>query len=121
MDVRHTAIEVVDLGAMRSFYEGLLGLDHSRDFETADVHNYYVKGSGPAEIQFRVVDDKDAVAGIHHIAIAVDDVDGVVETGVEDWGSEVHMQPRTIDRVGQRIAFITDPEGYTVELIEDLS
>lgn len=120
MDVRHTAIEVVDLDAMKAFYEGVLGLEHSRDFQTDDMHNYYVVGSGPAEIQFRVVDEKADPAGIHHIAVATDDVDAVVETAVQEWDSQVHMSPRTIDRVGQRIAFITDPEGYTLELIEDL-
>lgn len=120
MDVRHTAIEVVDLETTKAFYEGVLGLEHSRDFETNDMHNYYVVGSGPAEIQFRVVDEKPAPAGIHHIAVATEDVDAVVETAVQEWDSQVHMPPRTIDRVGQRIAFITDPEGYTIELIEDL-
>lgn len=120
MDVRHTAIEVVDLDAMRDFYEGLLGLDRSREFKTKDTHNYYVVGSGTAEIQFRVVDEKATPAGIHHIAVTTDDVDTTVDEAVAEWDSDVEMEPRTLDRVNQRIAFITDPEGYTVELIEDL-
>lgn len=120
MDVLHTAIEIVDLESMRGFYEGLLGLEHSRDFETNDIHNYYVTGSGPAEIQFRVVEEKATPAGIHHLAVATDDVDGTVETAVASWDSEVVMAPRTLNRVDRRIAFISDPEGYTVELIEGL-
>lgn len=120
MDVLHTAIEVEDLEAMRDFYEGLLGLEYSRDFETSDMHNYYVVGSGPAEIQFRIVDEKPSPTGIHHLAIATTDVDAVVKEARAEWESDVKMDPTTIDRVNRRIAFITDPEGYTVELIEEL-
>lgn len=120
MEVLHTAIDVVDLEAMRGFYEELLGLRHTRDFETRGVHNYYVGGSGSGELQFRVVDEKPTPAGINHIAIATDDVDAVVEEAVAAWDSQVEMEPRTLERVDRRIAFIDDPEGYTVELVEEL-
>lgn len=120
MDVLHAAIEVEDLDVMRDFYKSLLGLDHSRDFETSHMHNYYVKGAGSAEIQFRVVDSQGPPTGIHHIAIAVNDVDEVVEQAIEEWDCDVEMEPRRLDRVDQRIAFIVDPEGYIVQLVEDL-
>lgn len=120
MDVLHTAIEVEDLPAMIDFYEDVLGLERTREFETETVHNYYVAGEGPAEIQFRVVDEPPDPSGIHHLAIATDDVDAVVDRAVEDWDSEVVMEPRTLERVHLRVAFITDPEGYTVELIEEV-
>lgn len=119
MDVLHTAIDVEQLEPMREFYEEILGLEHARDFETPRVRNYYVKGSGPAEIQFRVVEEKQEPAGIHHIAIATDDVDATFERAVSEWDSPVVEEPRTLDRVDRRIAFIKDPEGYTVELVEE--
>lgn len=119
MDVLHTAIEVGDLEAMTGFYEGLLGLERTREFETDGVHNYYVGGEGPAEIQFRVVDEAPQPAGIHHLAVATEDVDAVVEAAASEWDSDVLMEPTTIDRVDLRVAFVTDPEGYAVELIEE--
>lgn len=120
MDVRHTAIEVEDLDETRRFYEGLLGLEHSRDYEVRGVRNYYVTGTGPAEIQFREVDEQPAPAGINHIAIGVDDVDATVERAVSEWDSTVLREPATLERVDQRLAAITDPAGYTVHLLEDL-
>lgn len=118
MDVLHVALAVEDLEATRGFYEGLLGLQKTDEVERSGVRNYYVGGTGPAEIQFRVVDEKPAPAGFLHVAIQVDDVDGVVETAVAEWDSEVEMEPR--DTGDRRIAFVTDPEGYSVELIEEL-
>ena len=120
MDVLHTAIEVVDLETTCGFYEDFLGLEHTRDFELDGVYNYYVSGSGPAEIQFRVVEEKPDPAGIDHLAVAVDDVDAVVEEAQREWESDVETEPTTLEDLGVRIAFITDPEGYTVELIEEL-
>lgn len=116
MDVLHVAIDVTDLEAQAAFYEELLGLEHTREFEANGVRNYYVKGEGPAELQFRVVEEKEPPGGLNHIAIAVDDVEATVEAAVADWGSEVVMEPRAVadDRT---IAFVSDPEGYAVELI----
>jgi catechol 2,3-dioxygenase-like lactoylglutathione lyase family enzyme len=39
MDVLHTALGVTELEPMREFYEGLLGLQHSRDFGGNGVGN----------------------------------------------------------------------------------
>ncbi|WP_435067516.1 VOC family protein [Haloplanus sp. C73] len=119
MDVLHTAIEVSDLDATRHFYEDLLGLERSRQYEKDGVTNYYVTGAGPGELQFRVVGDAPDPAGIEHLAIASDDVDATVEE-VADAGVTIEQEPRTLERVNRRLAVVTDPDGYTVHLIEDL-
>ncbi|WP_248897964.1 VOC family protein [Haloplanus halobius] len=120
MDVLHTAIEVTDLDATREFYEDLLGLERSREYEQHGVRNYYVTGAGPGELQFRVVDAVPDPAGIDHIAIAADDVDATVETAVSEYGVTVEREPATLERVNRRLAALTDPDGYTVHLIEEL-
>jgi len=119
MDVLHTAIEVSDLDETRAFYEDLLGLDRSRQYELNGVTNYYVTGAGPGELQFRVVDDAPDPAGIEHIAVAAADVDTTVEDAA-DRGVPVQQEPRTLERVNRRLAILTDPDGYTVHVIEDL-
>lgn len=119
MDVLHVAIEVTDLEAMRGFYEDLLGLHHTREHETRGHRNYYVAGSGSTELQFRVVDEPVEPSDIDHIAIACEDVDAVVERAVEEYDSEIIREPESLTRKPIRLAEITDPEGYTVHLIED--
>ena len=119
MDVLHVAVDVVDVETTSGFYEEVLGLHFTREFEVDGNYNYCVGGEGPAEVQFCEVDEKEPPAGIDHISIAVDDVDAVVEKASSEWDSEVEREVTTVGDEA-RIAFITDPEGYTVELIEEL-
>lgn len=119
MDVIHTAIEVADLAATRAFYEDGLGLSFDREFTEDGIQNYYVSGEGGAGIQFR--HDLDGArpiepAGIHHLAIEVDDLYGTFERLVELTDCEVVEAP-TEDE-DNRKAFVRDPDGYVVELLE---
>lgn len=119
MDVLHVAVDVEDIDAMSGFYEDVLGLEKTREFEVDGSYNYCVGGESPAELQFCEVEAKAPPAGINHISIAVEDVDAVIETATSEWGSEVEREPTTVGGEA-RIAFVSDPEGYSVELIEEL-
>ena len=65
------------------------------------------------------VDSYDLGTGYNHIAIAVDDLDGTLE-GLSNDGIEPEKPPyRPGGRTtGSLIAFVRDPDGYRVELIE---
>lgn len=124
MDLLHAAIWVSDLETTAEFYEEVLGLEHSRDFVGGDgVTNYFMSGESDAEVQFKYDDAADVSIDpgtMDHLAVAVEDVDATVDLAVEEWDSDVSDGPRTVEDLGVRIAFITDPEGYTVEIIEEL-
>lgn len=124
MDVAHVAIEVADLERSKDFYEGALGLEHEKDFVGPDgVVNYFVRGETDTFVQFK--DDPEAdgevePSGIAHVALAVEDVDEVFARveGRED--SEVRQEPTTIEDLDVRNAFVTDPDGYVLELEQAL-
>lgn len=124
MDVLHTAVWVTDLENTAEFYEEVLGLEHSRDFVGDDgVTNYFMSGESDAEVQFKYDEDADVSIDpgtMDHLAAAVEDVDATVDLAVEKWGSSVADGPRTVADLGVRIAFITDPEGYTIEIIQEI-
>jgi len=122
MDVLHTALWVSDLDATREFYEGALGLSFSREMEGDDgVRNYFVSGESDAEIQFKPIADGDVDAvepsGFDHTAVAVESVAELLDELGED---RVRSGPTTLPDAGVEIAFVTDPDGYGVELIEEL-
>lgn len=122
VDVIHTAIWVSDLDETRAFYVDALGLSHTWDFERDGVTNFYVGSEDGAEIQFKFEPGRGAVepAGIDHVAVAVDDTDAVLERLREETETEVVMGPMTVDAADSYVAFVTDPDGYVVELVESL-
>lgn len=122
MDVLHTAVWVDDIDTQLDFYCDGLRLEKTREFDLDGVTNTYVAGESDAEIQFKHdgTERESEPAGIDHLAVGVADMDGTIETVVERHGSEIVDEPRTLEEKGLRIAFVTDPEGYVVELIEDI-
>ncbi|MFB1064547.1 VOC family protein [Natrinema sp. H-ect4] len=122
MDVLHTAIWVDNIEAQLDFYCDGLGLERTREFDLDGVTNTYVAGESTAEIQFKHdgTERDPKPAGIDHLAVGIDDIDGTVDDLVEHYGSEVVEGPRTVDEKDIRLAFVTAPEGYVVELIETL-
>jgi len=122
MDVLHTAIWVDDIEAQLEFYCDGLGLERTREFDLDGVTNTYVAGESDAEIQFKHdgTERDPKPAQIDHLAVGIDDIDGTVDDLVEHYGSEVVEGPRTVDEKDIRLAFVTAPEGYVVELIETL-
>lgn len=123
MDVIHAAIWVADLEAARAFFVDALGLDVTRSFTFRGVENVFVGGEHGA-IQLRYDPERDAPdpdrSDLDHVAVGVDDADATCERMVAETGCAVHAGPMTVDAAGARVAFIEGPEGYVVELVEDL-
>jgi lactoylglutathione lyase len=65
------------------------------------------------------VDSYDLGSGYNHIALAVSDLDGAL-AGLAEQGIEPEKPPyRPGGRTtGSRIAFVRDPDGYRIELVE---
>jgi lactoylglutathione lyase len=123
MDVIHTAIRISSLDATRAFYEDGLGLQQTDDFEFEGTRNYYVGTAEGAEIQFKIdpTDEQPITPdGIDHIALGVDDVNEAFTELVASTDCPVVRAPTTVEQAGSRVAFVEDPDGYVVELVEHL-
>ncbi|MFB6302221.1 MAG: VOC family protein [Haloferacaceae archaeon] len=123
MDVIHTAIWVDDLDAMRSFYVDVLGLDEHRSFTFRGTENVYV-GGDHGEIQFRYDPERSTPVDperetVDHVAVGVADVDGAFADLVDETDCPVVEEPMTVEQAGTRVAFVEDPTGYVLELVED--
>jgi lactoylglutathione lyase len=53
----------------------------------------------------------------HHIAIGAPDVAAMV-TRLEAIGAEVTLRPQHLIAGAPQVAFVSDPDGYSVELIQ---
>ncbi|HEX4733517.1 MAG TPA: VOC family protein [Thermoleophilaceae bacterium] len=119
----HTCLRVRDRDASVAFYRVLGFEERGRlNFETA--YNVYLglPGNGDKlELTVNAGRDEayDLGDGFNHIAVTVDDVDATLaafaELGVEP--EKPPYNPGGRDDL-PRIAFVADPDGYRVELID---
>lgn len=123
MDVIHTALWVSDLEQTREFYIDGLGLQENWSFTADDgVENVYIGGEH-AEFQFKY--DPEGGPEIDsgtmaHVAVGVDSTDDTFEQLVERVDPPIHEEPTTMGDIDRRVAFVEDPNGYVVELVERL-
>lgn len=125
MRILHTMIRVGDLEASKRFYSEALGMKVLREKEYPD---------GKFTLCFVGYGDEDSSAVIEltynwgradytlgdafgHIAIMTDDIRGVCER-VRSLGYEVTREPGPMKHGTTVIAFVQDPSGYKIELIE---
>ena len=123
MDVIHTALWVSDIEQTREFYVDALGLTENWSFTSDDgVENVYIGGDN-AEFQFKYDPEgsPDIDSGtMAHVAVGVESTDETVERLGERVDPPIETAPTTMDDLGLRVAFVEDPDGYVVELVEEL-
>jgi lactoylglutathione lyase len=119
----HTCYRIGEIDRSVEFYE-TLGFEERRRMPIGDeAVNVFMglPGEDPVlELTYNHgVDSYDLGSGYNHIALAVEDLDGTL-TGLAQSGIEPEKPPyRPGGRTtGSRIAFVRDPDGYRVELIE---
>ena len=119
----HTCVRVRDPEASLRFYEAL-GFERRGQLNFDSAYNVYLglPGEGDQlELTVNVGQDEpyELGTGYNHVAVTVDDIDGVLkrlaEIGVEP--ERAPYQPGGRDDL-PRIAFVADPDGYRIELID---
>ncbi|MFB6117904.1 VOC family protein [Halosegnis sp.] len=119
VNILHTCLNVADAETSIAFYEQF-GFEESWGFEAGDTRHRYVADDDGVEIQLAdTAGETEFEAGTawDHIAIGVDSVDETFEQ-VDHHG--VVEAPSDQPAAGARTAFIKDPDGHVVELIEPL-
>jgi lactoylglutathione lyase len=129
----HVGISVADLAAMGEWYERALGLEPLGDFElesrSLNLRGRMLGGEGfKAELIEAQGSEPDPTAGagpgaklarrgIGHICLRVEGIDAVYERLLGD-GAEAMVPPRPSPLEGWRYAYVGDPEGNLIELME---
>lgn len=119
----HTCYRIGDIDRSVSFYEKLGFVEAGRMPIGDEAINIFMgmPGEDPRlELTYNHgITSYESGTGYNHIAIGVDDIDGTLE-GLAADGIDPEKPPyRPGGRTtGSRIAFVRDPDGYRVELIE---
>ena len=119
----HTCVRVRDIEASVRFYRALGFEERGRlNFESA--YNLYMGLPGGGDVLELTVnvgreEPYDLGDGYNHIALTVEDIDAALETmaGIGVQPEKPPFHPGGRDDL-PRIAFVADPDGYRVELID---
>jgi lactoylglutathione lyase len=121
----HTMLRVGDLDRSIAFYTEVLGMTllRRKDYPGGSFTLAFL-GYGPEETHPALeltynwgVDAYDLGTGYGHIALGVDDIYETCRR-IEEKGGKVTRPPGPMKHGTTVIAFIEDPDGYKVELIE---
>jgi lactoylglutathione lyase len=125
MRILHTMLRVGDLQRSIDFYTKVMGMTLLRTSENPE-YKYslaflgYGRNPEHAELELTYnhgVDRYDLGTAYGHIAIAVPDAHAACEK-IRANGGNVTREPGPVKGGTTVIAFITDPDGYKVELIQ---
>lgn len=125
MRLLHTMIRVGDLDKSIDFYTRIMGMKLLRKSEYPDgkftlAFVGYGDEAGNTVIELTHNWDKisyELGTGFGHLAIAVDDIKQVCND-IDKAGGVITRQPGPMKHGNSVIAFVKDPDGYAIELIE---
>lgn len=122
----HTMIRVKDLDKSIDFYSRHLGMKmfHRKDYPSGEftlVFMGYGEEATSTVIELThnwgQTEAYDLGDGFGHLAVGVPDIHGTCEE-MEKAGVSIPRPPGPMKHGGSVIAFVEDPDGYKIELIE---
>ncbi len=125
MRLLHTMLRVGNLETSIAFYTSVLGMTLLRQRENPDYRYTlaflgYGKESNSCVIELTYnwdTTEYDLGNGFGHIAIACDDIYATCEE-IEKMGGLITRPPGPVKGGSSMIAFVKDPDGYAIELIQ---
>jgi lactoylglutathione lyase len=125
MKMLHTMLRVGDLDQSIAFYCDILGMKllRRKDYPSGEFTLAFV-GYGSEQDNTVIeltynwgVTEYDLGKGYGHIALGVDDIYGTCDR-IKAQGGKVSREPGPMKHGSTVIAFIEDPDGYKIELIQ---
>ncbi len=122
----HTCYRILDPARSEDFYVNKLGLKKVGEMDLGSATNhFFALEEDPSHPMLELTHNHDQTEpydkgnGYAHVAFTVDDLEDTVES-LKGQGVTVTLEPKTLTADGNdyRIAFIEDPDGYKIELVQ---
>jgi len=125
MQYLHTMIRVNDLDESVRFYTDVMGMRvvHRQDYPSGEFTLVFLsfgdtKRDPCVELTYNWGKSKYELGDAYgHMAYGVDDIHATCAT-IKSKGGKVTREPGPMKHGGSQIAFIEDPNGYKIELIQ---
>ena len=123
MKFLHTMLRVVDLDKSIEFYTKVLGMSvlertENTEYRYTLVFVGYEEGGTTIELTYNWdTNSYEKGTAFGHLALGVDDIYSACDK-IKALGGNVTREPGPVKGGSTHIAFITDPDGYQIELIQ---
>lgn len=123
MKFLHTMIRVKDIKTSLKFYTELFGLELAKEKRLDDCTLYFLSDKeGYTQLELTYNDETpeggyDVGNGFGHLAFQTDSMVDFTKK-LKDFGYEYLYEPYTLAAVSSLIAFVKDPDGYEIEIIQ---
>lgn len=120
----HVGIKSADVEKSLRFYCDILGLEKQEELEIMGKSFFFV-GNDTVSIEIEAGNPSDrridprAQTGLYHLAFTVDDVTALVER-LKSEGIPIALEPVST-RPDRLVAFVEDPDGAFIQLIQMLT
>lgn len=126
MKFLHTMVRVKDIEKSLAFYTDVLNmkLDHKKRLEDCWLY-FLTDEENTCQIELTYNDETpeggyELGSGFGHFAFSVDSLDEFSDK-INKLGYSYLYPPFDLNGKGSKIAFINDPDGYEIELIENVN
>ncbi len=122
----HTCYRILDPARSKEFYVEKFGMKLVGEMHFDTATNYFFAMEADAlQPMLELTHNHDQTEpydmgnGYSHVAFTVEDLSSFVD-GLKQAGVEVALEPKTMTVEGHdyKIAFVVDPDGYRIELLE---
>ena len=125
MRILHTMLRVGDLERSIAFYRGVLGMEllSRKDYPEGKFTLAFVGyGTNPEHAEIELTHNWDVTSyelgtAYGHVALGVDDIYATCDR-IRAAGGKITREPGPMKHGTTVIAFVEDPDGYRIELIE---
>jgi len=125
MRLLHTMLRVGDMQRSIDFYTGVMGMTLLRTTDRPEQKYSlafvgYASNPEQAELELTYnhgVDKYDMGSAYGHVALGVEDIYAACDR-IRASGGNITREPGPVKGGSTLIAFITDPDGYKIELIQ---
>ena len=125
MKFLHAMIRVSNLEKSLEFYKEILGFDIVKELRLEDCTLYYLGCKESGDFQIELTDNDEKVDGYEngnafgHFAFAADDLTEVAKK-MKKMGIDWLYEPYELSKINSKIAFLKDPDGNEIELIQQM-
>lgn len=125
MKILHAMIRVADIDKSMKFYTELLGLKKTHEIKLEDCILHFLKGDD-SDFEIELTQnfenpEKGYTNGnaFGHFAVETKNMDEF-DKKVKDFGLEYLYEPFIMEEAQSKIAFIKDPDGNEIEIIQKI-